>query len=282
MDELTPAARALIDLARDGHDATPAQRTRADAAVRIGLALHGITDLPPLAPPVHAPYPAAPPTLYPPQPAPQVASGALPKLSLTGSWKLAAAGSALLFAGVFAARSAHPLQDVAQPPRPASTAPAAVPTGAIGEAAPALAAAVTAASSPQAATALRRDGHALSGRSSALAAARSTPARASRSQVAASGVSDADLQAEVALIGAADELIRAQRYDGALRVLASHAQRFPRGALREEREALRLLALCGHGLDARSERAVQRFLRTEPHSVVAQRMREACEPSASP
>lgn len=281
MDELSRAARAVLELAQDGHDPTAAQRMRADAAVRIGLALNGLTDLPPLGPPVHAPHLAAPPT-HPSQhaaPAP-AASSALSALSGTGTWKLGVVGGALLFAGVFAARSAWPAPGPAQPAQPVSTAPAAVPAVAIGSTtAPVPAAGVVEASTPIAAASPRRE----SAPNHALASThmRSTRSRAPRAQLATAAATDADLQAEVALIGAADELIRAQRYDAALRVLASHARRFPRGALREERDALRLLSLCGNGLDARSERAVQRFLRSEPHSVVAQRMREACVPGES-
>jgi hypothetical protein len=66
--------------------------------------------------------------------------------------------------------------------------------------------------------------------------------------------------------------------------LATHARRFPRGALREERIALGLLALCGTGQREQARRAIHRFMRTAPRSVVAQRVRAACDaqPEASP
>src|SRR5262245_60542934 len=86
MSELSPNARRWLDAARDADDPTPEQRARADAAARLALAMHGLTDLPPLQrQPTH----------------PQAGAGA--KLGSTLSWKLALSAAALLAAGLYGA-----------------------------------------------------------------------------------------------------------------------------------------------------------------------------------
>ena len=291
MDKLSPRARAMLDLAGDAHDPTPEQRVRADAAVRIGLALHGVTDLPPLDRPASALHAAKP--------------ASISKLGWTSGWKLGVGAATLLAAGVFAARGAHRPPPVELPRAPVQlTAPSAVlaaplaPLATALPAAPALDSSKLARIAPHAGTArapltlasvrgvrhprslgviapARRGGATVS----VIAPARRGGATMPRSTGDALIEPEASLEVEVQLIGSANELIRARRFEDALRVLASHAQRFPRGALREERAALHVLALCGLDSGDRTQRELQRFLRGAPRSVMAQRVRASCAAS---
>ncbi|HET9955866.1 MAG TPA: tetratricopeptide repeat protein [Polyangiaceae bacterium] len=62
----------------------------------------------------------------------------------------------------------------------------------------------------------------------------------------------------------------------ALSLLAEQSQAFPTGALREERAAARIFALCASGDAARARSEAARFLRNSPHSPLAARVRAAC------
>ena len=93
----------------------------------------------------------------------------------------------------------------------------------------------------------------------------------------------ASIDAEVQLIAEADAQIRAERFEAALHTLASHARRFPNGALREERDALRVLSLCGIGPSERALRERKRFMQTASESVLTARVSAAClETEANP
>jgi hypothetical protein len=85
-----------------------------------------------------------------------------------------------------------------------------------------------------------------------------------------------DLEAEMQLIAQADAELRQGRYPGALHALTEHARRFPRGVLREERAALRVLTLCGQDPGPRAQRERERFLAGAPASVLAARVQTAC------
>jgi hypothetical protein len=248
MAELSAAARALLEAARSADDPTPEQRARADAAARSALALHGVTDLPPLDPP-------------PADSAAHAANAGTAKLGAALSWKLGLGAVALLAAGFFTLRPAQPA--AAPAPRPAVAAPAPAPAA------------------TQAPTAVPADPSVP--RSATVV---DPPRRETRRQTRPSTLAHAGsvspppaaptLQAEVTLIASANALIRAERFAEAGRVLAAHARRYPRGALREERDALAVLALCNLGSREQARRALQRFLRSAPQSVVAQRVRTAC------
>jgi hypothetical protein len=269
MSELSPEARALLAAAANADDPTPEARARADAAARIALAMHGATDIPPLAPPrAHAAVEAPPPR------------GAL-QLGASSGWKLAAGAIAVATAGLLGAIALRP----PAPPRsappaaeaPAAEAPAPGPTSRV------------AAGEPRAASVTARRRFAAAARPPAAeavpavraAAPRSQPApRSAAARVMASRTGaaheHAGLQAEVALIASANALIRDERWGDAERALSDHARRFPRGALREERGALALIALCARAPGERAERAAKRFLRGAPQSVLVQRVRAAC------
>jgi hypothetical protein len=264
MAELSPRARALLAAAAGADDPTPEQRSRADAAARSALALHGATDLPPLDPP-HA-HGAA-----------NSASAATKLGTAASGWKLALAAAAVIAAGLLGTRALqprpqhaqHPAQRSELPEQPAQR-PGATPGTAVPPDHPL--------TSPRASAAPLEPAVP---RGSAAPQARAIDARRpSRSHTLAQAAPT--LEAEVALIASANGLIRAQRFAEAERVLATHARRYPRGALREERAALAVLALCETGPRERALRAMQRFLRTSPQSVLAQRVRTACAAQAGP
>lgn len=82
--------------------------------------------------------------------------------------------------------------------------------------------------------------------------------------------------AELALIQRIKDALDAERPTEALRAIDEHARGFARGSLAEEREALRVVALCEAGERARGEREQQAFLRAYPRSAYRERVRTAC------
>jgi outer membrane protein assembly factor BamD (BamD/ComL family) len=58
-------------------------------------------------------------------------------------------------------------------------------------------------------------------------------------------------------------------YSAALKAIARHRRRFPRGVLAEEREALRVKALRGLGRTAEARGAADSFRRRFPHSALS-------------
>ncbi len=89
-----------------------------------------------------------------------------------------------------------------------------------------------------------------------VASARSSPARASI----------ANLRQEQRLLDAARDSIVRGEPEGALVPLASHAARFPRGSLAEERDALRIRALARLGRLDEARESFTRFRAAYPHS----------------
>jgi outer membrane protein assembly factor BamD (BamD/ComL family) len=62
----------------------------------------------------------------------------------------------------------------------------------------------------------------------------------------------------------------------ALTLLNQYATEFPRGALRHESQAARIIALCAAGQRSAGLRAAEQFLQAEPSSPFARRVRTAC------
>ncbi len=81
---------------------------------------------------------------------------------------------------------------------------------------------------------------------------------------------------EAPLISAAVKALSNGDADRALEILATHRRRFPDGVMGEDREAVRIFAMCRAGRDASSSRA--EFLRRWPSSPHAPKVREACSP----
>jgi hypothetical protein len=241
MDKLPPDAQRLLDAARDAVDPLPAERARADAALRSALAAHGVADLPPLDAP----------------PAAQTAASGSASAAGTGL-KLGLAAVAVTTLTMLAIQ-VLPQPDA--PPRPPAPARADRPQ----VWAPAPLGPAEVASEPQQAepsAELERD----------PAPTRLPPRASSRTQA----VADDALQGEVRLIAEANGHLQGRRFEQALRVLEEHARRYPEGALRAERAALRVLSLCADGPSPQALRERERFLRAAPRSLLAARVRDAC------
>jgi hypothetical protein len=58
--------------------------------------------------------------------------------------------------------------------------------------------------------------------------------------------------------------------------LDEHARRFPRGALSEERDAARVLALCAQGRAPDARASASAFVAANPRSPFAAQVRRAC------
>jgi hypothetical protein len=85
-----------------------------------------------------------------------------------------------------------------------------------------------------------------------------------------------DLEGEARLLEQADADLRRGDANAALARLAEHASRYPAGALREEREGVRVVALCRAGRESEGKLAAERFLARSPRSALATRIRAAC------
>jgi hypothetical protein len=90
---------------------------------------------------------------------------------------------------------------------------------------------------------------------------------------------DTFLLRELSLIRAAASAHRDGQPEEVLRVLSIYDNEFPRGAMRQERDALRVLALCDLGRRHEAKKARERFLKQFPHSPMAARIRNNCQES---
>jgi outer membrane protein assembly factor BamD (BamD/ComL family) len=78
------------------------------------------------------------------------------------------------------------------------------------------------------------------------------------------------------LLRQAQQELRGGHPGRALGPLSEHTRRFPRGALAEEREALRAVALCHTELGPGARAMARSFLRSWPDSPLGDRVRAAC------
>ncbi len=88
------------------------------------------------------------------------------------------------------------------------------------------------------------------------------------------------LEEELALMRGAQRLMTADRPKLALEVLERHRRRFASGVLREEREALAIMALCRLGRGADAESRMVAFEHAYPKSPQTERIRSECLPGA--
>ncbi|WP_434420309.1 hypothetical protein [Nannocystis pusilla] len=86
---------------------------------------------------------------------------------------------------------------------------------------------------------------------------------------------------ELMLIQQIKDALDADRPAAALTAIDAHARKFARGSLAEEREALRVVALCNAGEAARGERAQRSFMLAYPRSAYRERVRAACPVAAA-
>jgi hypothetical protein len=82
--------------------------------------------------------------------------------------------------------------------------------------------------------------------------------------------------AEAELLQRAQQALTAEDAPRALALLNEHAQRFPNGSLSEERDAARVLALCGAGRQSEAAKMGAAFLSAHPDSPLASRVRSSC------
>jgi hypothetical protein len=87
------------------------------------------------------------------------------------------------------------------------------------------------------------------------------------------------LAEELRFLSSVDAEIRNGAYDSALQRLQQHKGT---SALREERAAMRVLALCGRNPDGHALREREHFLKRAPRSILAASVRSACTGVAAP
>lgn len=88
---------------------------------------------------------------------------------------------------------------------------------------------------------------------------------------------------EASLLRAAHASLASNDGTGAMRSLDEHARRFPHGALAEERDAARVMALCAQGRASEARASASAFVSANPRSPFAAQVRRSCavkEPSA--
>lgn len=107
-------------------------------------------------------------------------------------------------------------------------------------------------------------------------AARTRPGALTNDRAARVPRATPDLEGEARLLEQADADLRRGDAHAALARLAEHATKYPAGALREEREGVRVVALCRAGREEEGRRAAERFLARSPRSALATRIRAAC------
>ncbi len=127
------------------------------------------------------------------------------------------------------------------------------------------------------------------GRAAGTAVPEDRSGRASRPGAASVGEATGDtsadaagdggaLAAEAALLQRAQTALAAGDPEGALRSLGEHARGFKDGVLARERDALRVTALCAAGRTDEGRAEGEAFLRAHAGSLLAERVRGACEP----
>jgi hypothetical protein len=84
------------------------------------------------------------------------------------------------------------------------------------------------------------------------------------------------IEAETPLLQDAQRALREGRGGAALEILEKHDKTFADGALREERLATRVLALCNLGRTDEARAEAARFLREYPRSPLAARVKGSC------
>ena len=93
-------------------------------------------------------------------------------------------------------------------------------------------------------------------------------------QPSSSSASDSTLADEMRLMKSAKRELDGGRAHLATVWLDQHAQLYPQGVFRSEREGLRVLLRCQQGPD---QDAARRFLRQNPHSPLVDRITRACQ-----
>jgi hypothetical protein len=87
---------------------------------------------------------------------------------------------------------------------------------------------------------------------------------------------DSTLSAQMRMLEAAQGELRSRRPEKALGLLREQAQRFPGGALEQERMAAEVLALCSLGRVDEARGTAERFARVFPRSPLLSRVQSSC------
>ncbi len=103
------------------------------------------------------------------------------------------------------------------------------------------------------------------------------PARPKVEPLTSTGEHASTLEAELELVRQARAQLDSGNASGAWAVLEQHAERFPGGMLRLEREGLRVLCRCAGGPADDGQRAARSFVRSYPDSPLVDRVRRACK-----
>lgn len=90
------------------------------------------------------------------------------------------------------------------------------------------------------------------------------------------------LEAELGMLGEAHRATLGGDPARALTLLTAHRERYPRGALRQERSVERVLALCSLGRRDEARAVADAFLRAHPSSPLAPRVEASCGRSPGP
>lgn len=88
---------------------------------------------------------------------------------------------------------------------------------------------------------------------------------------------DNALLKEISLIKKASRALNQKQPQKTLQILDEYDATFPAGVMREERNGLRVLALCDLGRHAEALKAKRQFLRRSPSSPMASRIQERCK-----
>jgi len=98
---------------------------------------------------------------------------------------------------------------------------------------------------------------------------------------ARAATSSGNVDSESALMRRAHSAYAERNFGNALRLVAEHAKKYPRGVLAEEREALRVRSLASAGQTAESRRGAAALAQRFPRSVLLPRIRAFAAPDAT-
>jgi hypothetical protein len=102
------------------------------------------------------------------------------------------------------------------------------------------------------------------------------PSPKARTSASASTSATDTVGEEAALLRTAHGALARGDGSAAMVSLHEHARRFPRGALAEEREAAKVLALCAQGRATEARASAAAFVATNPRSPFAAQVRRSC------
>ena len=88
---------------------------------------------------------------------------------------------------------------------------------------------------------------------------------------------DTSLFKEIRMIREASMALSNNAPAKTLQILSAYDKAFPNGAMRQERDGLRVLALCALNRNTQADREKARFLKKSPDSPMARRIKASCQ-----